>query len=297
MAVNPPQFVSNKPKTNMTSILVMAIAAVILGLIASAGIWQYLSKTQEKVKKLSATRAVVVAAKDIPAGTKIAATDLLTKQLPVQAVPKNYPSSVESIKGHIAKNTIQAEEIITESRLAEENTAKGLQVVIPPGQRAITVKVTEITGVGGFINPGDNVDILATFKRSDGESFSKTILQNVLVIAVGEKILDPNTVSSPEPKIVSQITFALNPTDSEKLTLASETGQLHLILRPYGEKESLKTIGANLADVYGEQAHVPKEKPEIIKVEPTPTPTPAVSQTEKNSIEVILGSQRINYYY
>lgn len=288
MAVNPTSF-TPKTKSKINSLVVMIIIAVVLGLIAAIGIWQYLNKTQQQVKELTVTRAVVVASKQLTAGKKLEESDLAIKQLPAQAIPKDYPSSIDSLKGRIVKSTIDTDEIITEGRLIGQGAAGGLPVVIPPGQRAITVRVNEVVGVGGFISPGDHVDILSILKKSEDQTFSKTILQNVLVLAVGDKIYDPNTFSDPQAKIVSQVTFSLSPQNAEKLALASETGQLHLILRPHSEKELAITSGANLEDVYGyiassnQAANIPI--------------TPSGSNIEKNSIEIISGDQRNYYYY
>ena len=288
MAVNPTSF-TPKTKNKISSLVVMIVIAVVLGLIAAIGIWQYLNKTQQKVKELTVTRAVVVASKQIPAGKKLEESDLAIKQLPAQAIPKDYPSSIDSLKGRLVKSTVAADEIITEGRLVGQGAAGGLPVIIPPGYRAITIRVNEVIGVGGFISPGDHVDILSIMKKSEDQTFSKTILQNVLVIAVGDKIFDPNTFSDPQAKIVAQVTFALDPKDVEKLALASETGQLHLVLRPLNEKELAVTPGANLEDVYGYIASGGQASNMPI--------TPTGSNADRNSIEIILGDQRAYYYY
>jgi len=288
MAVNPTSF-TPKTKNKINSLVVMIVIAVVLGLIAAIGIWQYLNKTQQQVKELTITKAVVIASKQIPAGKKLEESDLAIKQLPAQAIPKDYPSSIDSLKGRIIKSTIEAEEVITQGRLVGEGAAGGLPIVIPLGQRAITIRVNEVVGVGGFISPGDRVDILSVLKKSEEQTFSKTILQNVLVLAVGDKIFDPSTYSDPQAKIVSQVTFSLSSKDAEKLALASETGQLHLVLRPHGEKELASTPGASLEDVYGyiasgnQAANIPI--------------TPTGSNVDKNAIEIILGDQRAYYYY
>lgn len=289
MAINPTPL-SPKTKNKLMPLIVMMSIAGLLGLTAAFGIWQYLNKAQQQVKQLTVTRAVVIAGKQIPAGTKLTEADLAIKQLPAQAIPKDYPSSIESIKGRIVKNTLQPEEIITEARLVGQGAAGGLPVVIPPGQRAITIKVNEVVGVGGFINPGDRVDIVSIINKSDEQTFSKTILQNVLILAVGDKILDLNTISDPQPKIVGQVTVALNPTESEKLALAANTGQLQLILRPIGEKNITSTEGITLQDIYGNLA-IPASQ--LANAPPIPTS----ANISKNVVEVILGNQRTYQYF
>ncbi|MBI3591637.1 MAG: Flp pilus assembly protein CpaB [Candidatus Melainabacteria bacterium] len=292
MAINPTPL-TPKTKNKMNPLIVMTVLAVFLGMVAALGIWQYLNKAQQQVKELSVTRAVVVANKQISAGAKLSEQDLAIKQLPVHAVPKDYPSSIKLINGRIVKSTIQADEIITEAKLVGKGSAGGMPVVIPPGYRAITVKVNEVVGVGGFINPGDHIDILATVKQ-DNENYSKTILQNVLILAVGDKILDPNLIPDPLPKVVSQVTVALGPVDSEKLALAQETGQLHLVLRPYGESKVLSTNGIGLEDVYG--SIIQKQIP-MNSMQPPSLVAAGSSSVIKNSIEVILGDERTYFYY
>ena len=291
MSTNPSTF-TPKTKNKLSSIVVMTSVASFLGLVAAFGIWQYFSQTQKKVKELTVTRAVVVASKEIKAGTKLAESDLAIKQVPVQAVPKDYPSSINAIKERIVKSTLQADEIITESRLVGQGAAGGLPVVIPPGQRAITIKVNEVIGVGGFINPGDRVDILSIINQSQEHTISKTILQNVLILAVGDKILDPDILSEPQPKIVSQVTVAVTPKDSEKLSLAATIGQLQLVLRPIGESTVSSTEGASLNDVYGYLTFPGTNQ------QSGGLPISSVSsEISKNSIEIILGSQRTYFYY
>lgn len=286
MVINPPSLGPKKSK--MSSLIIMLGVAICFGLFAAIGIWQYLLQTQEKVKELSATRAVVVASKKIPAGTKLKEEFLAIKQLPAQAVPKDYPSSINSLTGRIVKSTIEQDEIISETRLIGKGAEGGLTLVIPPGQRAITIKVNEVVGVGGFINPGNRVDIVTIVKQNEN-NFSKTILQNVLVLAVGEQILDPNALSDPKPKIVGQVTVALTIQDSEKLALAHEIGQIHLVLRPHGEDKTTSTDGSTLADVYGGFLPFGGEQ----GMPPMP-----VSQADfKNSIEVILGNRKTYYFY
>lgn len=293
MAINP-EPLTPKTKSKLSSLVVMASIATLLGLIAAAGIWQYLTSTQETVRKLTVTRPVVVASKEIPAGTQLTEEYLTVKQLPAQTVPKDYPASVESIKGRVVRSIIKPEEIVNETRLVGVGGGGGLPFVIPPGHRALTIKVNEVTGVGGFVKPGDYIDLVSVVTKNDKQTFSKTILQNVLILAAGDQILDKSSVADPKAKIVSQITLALTPFDSEKLTLAGEIGQLHLALRPLGEQKSISVGGVRLDDVYGDLAYVPDtDLNQNISLAAMDTDR----QKPKNSIEIILGDERSYFYY
>ena len=290
MAINQPP-INPKTKSKINPLILMTVGATFLGLIAAFGIWQYLSQTQQKVKELTVTRAVVVAAKQIQAGAKLTEQDLAIKQVPAQTIPKDYPSSPDALKGRVIRSTLEKDEVVTESRLIAEGAAGGLPMVIPQGHRAITIQVNEVIGVGGFVNPGDHVDILSVFNKKEEQLFSKTILQNVLILAVGDKVLDPNLVSDPQPKIVSQVTIALTPEDSEKIALASQSGELQLVLRPHGDEYFYETEGAGVEDVYGYLPGPPSGDQNLAAL------AASSSKTPQNFIEVILGDQKTVFYY
>jgi len=290
MAINQPP-INPKTKSKINPLILMTVGATFLGFIAAFGIWQYLSQTQQKVKELTVTRAVVVAAKQIQAGAKLTDQDLAIKQVPAQTIPKDYPSSPDALKGRVIRSTLEKDEVVTESRLIAEGAAGGLPMVIPQGHRAITIQVNEVIGVGGFVNPGDHVDILSVFNKKEEQLFSKTILQNVLILAVGDKVLDPNLVSDPQPKIVSQVTIALTPEDSEKIALASQSGELQLVLRPHGDEYFYETEGAGVEDVYGYLPGPPSGDQNLAAL------AASSSKTPQNFIEVILGDQKTVFYY
>lgn len=276
-------------KSKFNSLIIMVSVATVLGFLAAIGIWQYLSQTQKQVKELTVTRAVIVASKQIPVGTKITDEFIATKQFPANAIPKDYPDSVDNVLGKITRTTLEKDEIITTPRLVTEGAEGGLPMVIPKGYRAITIKVNEVSGVAGLIAPGDRVDILSVLNKSEEQTLSKTILQNIQILAVGDKIIDPNNITSLKPSVTSQITVALKPNDAEKLALASQAGEIHLILRPLGENTISQTDGSNLQDVYG-YFTVDSNIPSDLSI------TTSKAQI-KNSIEVILGNKRTYQYF
>lgn len=295
MAVNPTPL-TPKTKGRSGSLIVMTGVAVLLGLVAAAGIWQYLMQTQQQVKKLTATRPIVVASKEIPAGTKLTEEFLSIKDVPAQTVPKDYPSSVESLKGRIVRNKVQLDELINEARLVGQGAAGGLPVVIPPGFRAIAIKVNEVSGIAGFVKPGDHIDLVSVLSKDEENTFSKIILQNVLVLASGDEILDVNALSDPKAKVVSEVTLALSVEDAEKLALASQIGQIQLVLRPHGEDKYFSTEGARMEDVYGDLVFVANMGDNQFLSSSLAGDEKGGSK-EKKSIEVILGDKRSYFYY
>ena len=277
----------------------MIAVALLLGTSAAVGIWKYLNNTQEEVKKLSATKSVIIATKEIKAGTKITKDNLGTKEIPVQTVIEGSSDSPGPFVERFAKSTFQKDEIITESRLVKKGSAGGLSILIPEGMRAITIKVNDVVGVGGFVNPGDCVDVLSVYKNrgvtnkdgttSEGQAYSKTILQNVLVLATADRVYDPNNLSESGAMIVEQVTLALPPTDAEKLTLAFAKSLLHLTLRPYGEHKITKTYGTTPEEVY-EFSTIPDD-------ENVAKSFPVSARAYKDSVEVILGNEKSYFNY
>lgn len=290
---------SNKKKPKINSLVVMTALSLVLGLVAAFGIWEYLNKTQEKVEKLTLTKNVVIAAKEIMAGAKITADDLAIKAFTAQEAPANYSSKPQSFVGRIAKNNISADDVLTGEKLLDAGSPGGITALIPKGQRAITIRVNEISGVGGFISPGDRVDVLAvTDSGKKGELLSRTILQSLLVLATGDQLMDPNSVpgaaatagGNAPPKGVNQLTLALSLTEAEKLALAVSKGEIRLVLRAFGDKDEEEDLGIVSGDVYGYLSHDPFPQ-DVISSQPQPLQAP------KKAIELILGGNRSAVYF
>lgn len=285
MVINQPQF-TPKTKNKVSPVVLMGAFAVVLGLVAAIGIGQYLSKSQEQVKKLEVMKAVVVASHDIIPGSKLTEKDLTIKEFPAQTVPSDYPTAVNLIIGREVKNPILKEEVVTEAKLVPVSIASGLPTLIPPGMRALTIRVNEISGVSGFIKPGDFIDVLSIYKNKD-EVVCRSVFENLLVVAVGDKILDPKAAPDAAPKIVSQLTLAVSPEDAEKLFLVSTTGQFQLSLRAFGDKDLLASQGTYPEDVYGYLDGVSHKDRGQVNTPSAP----------KKNIELIIGNFRTYKYF
>ena len=297
MSTNPTPFKPNKPKGKKKGIPPILIVALVLflGLSASVSIWNYVNQSQEEVKKQEATRPVAVAARPIMAGSAIVPEDLVLMDFPALTVPPDYPDMIEPLLGMIAMVTIQPNEVITQDKLLQPGVAAGLATLIPQGNRAITIRVNEITGVGGFIAPGDHVDILTDFEDPSGtapnQRFTKTLLQNVQVIAAGDMIYDPNIVSDHTPKVVNQITVSLLPKDAEKLSLATAHGEIRLVLRSRGDEAPYEGLGISNDEVFNIIAY---DAPSGISPEAEQVIAPTIT---RSMIDIILGGYRTAYYY
>lgn len=188
---------------------------------------------------------VVIATTAIPAGTELSAAQLQALDWPSSAVPKDVFADTKLLDHRIARQAIEAGELVLESKLAPVGSQGGLAAAITPGKRAISVRVNDVVGVAGFALPGNYVDILVSAKDSKGSAFSKIVLNRVKVLAVAQ-----DTIADPtKPKIVNAVTLELTPEESEQLDLARSIGTLSLVLRNEMDTGTVQSQGQRLSDL------------------------------------------------
>src|SRR5207302_7382677 len=145
--------------------------------------------------------------------------DVKVVKFPAANIPQGAPSRLSQVLGRGVVLAITKGEFILPSKLAAENAGSGLPSLIPPGMRAVSVRVNEVVAVAGFVVPGTRVDVLLTGNPSGGnEPQTTTVLENVAVIAAGQK-LERNAAG--EPQSTPVITLLVSPDDAQRLTLAS----------------------------------------------------------------------------
>jgi pilus assembly protein CpaB len=229
---------------------------------------------------------VVMAADDIQVGTKLEAHQVHVVTLPQSAVPPGAFSATSQVLGRGAILPVSKGEFILPSKLAAVNAGTGLPSMIPQGMRAVSVRVNDVVSVAGFVQPGTHVDVLATGQGSGNDRQTTTVLENVLVLAVG-KSLDRNPLVDAQTAPV--ITLAVSPDDAQKLALVSQEGRIQLSLRnPMDTRKG--GIGATrTSSLYlGEKPVAAEPKPKAHKVVAKgPAPAPAPYQ-----VEMIRGSKR-----
>lgn len=265
------------------------VVAVFFGLIAAYGIYNFLRQQREVAESLkTATQDVVVAANDLPAGTVIN-DELLKKGMvktvpwPKGSLPTGSFSTTQQVIGKTNRTKILANEPILESRLAGEGA--GLTTRLEQGKRAMAVKVDEIIGVSGFIVPDDRVDVIVTAlppgSTNQDNKISKIVLQNKRVLSVAQNVEQKDG----KPQVARSITLEVSPEEAEKLSLATQEGQVVLALRATGDDAEAKTVGSNKRDLLSVgAAAVRRVAPAAVARAPAP-PT-------KYQVEVIQGSNR-----
>ncbi len=173
---------------------------------------------------------IIVAAVEIPLGTKFESSHIKTIQWRSEELPKGVFTNTDDVLGKIAKNMFFPGEAITQQRVAEHLEGSALASLISMNSRAMTVRVNDVVGVAGFIMPGNKVDILSTIIFRDGPKQhvkTKTLLSNIKVLAVDQDV-SPNKQA---PTVVRAVTLELKPKQAEKMVAAMQEGKIQLTLR------------------------------------------------------------------
>ncbi|HEY0321877.1 MAG TPA: Flp pilus assembly protein CpaB [Pyrinomonadaceae bacterium] len=248
--------------------------ALIFGLLAAFAVSRYLSSANVYAKTLN---SVVVAKVAIPIGAKIIPEQLTVVQFPKESIPDGTFDDPQKLVGRVAVQNIAAREPLTDSRLAPEGSAAGLSAVIPEGYRAMTVKVDDVVGISGFIQPGTLVDVVVVIdpaeKDADQGPISKIVLQNIKVLANGQNIDKPK--DDREANSVKAVTLQVTPEEAEKLALASSEGKLQLVMRNSIDQDDEKTKGVNKRTLLSGDRATPQPEPGSLKSEQAETKDPA----------------------
>lgn len=232
--------------------LTLVALALVCGASAVVGVNQ-LTKQGDEVSNV-ATVAVVTAAKDMPRGSILSPQVLTIRQWPVGAAPEGALKSVEEASERAVLVPLVKGEPLLEAKLASKDAGRGLAAMIPNGMRALTIRTSHISaGVGGFIMPGNNVDVLLTTTSSGahdptGGGATTTLLQNIQVLAVAQRLDAPDT-NKVDPKEMNNVTLLVTPDQAAKLDLGMNKGILHLALRNPEDDREADTAPATMAQL------------------------------------------------
>jgi pilus assembly protein CpaB len=270
---------------NRSRLLMIGGLALAVGLLVSFTVYNRLRTFAGSTSNEPGVQ-VVVAANDIQIGSKLEARDVRVITLPQSTAPPGFFSGTSQVLGRGAVLPVSKGEFILPSKLAALNAGAGLPSMIPPGMRAVSVRVNDVVSVAGFVQPGTRVDVLATGSQGTGDRQTTTVLENVAVIAVG-KSLDRNVSDAQTAPV---ITLLVSPDDAQKLALVSQEGRIQLSLRnPLDTKKG--GIGATrTSSLYlGETPAATEPKPKVRRaaVKAPPPATPA-----RYAVEMIRGSKR-----
>lgn len=273
--------------------LVLALAVTAGGVFAY-GTYNYVSNLPKQTASMP-TRPVVVASTDLDVGAEITRDDIRVIDWPQSSVPQQAISDPKDVIGRGLVLPVIQNEPILPMKLAAKDAGAGLPPAIPPGLRAMSVRVNEVIGVAGYVLPGTRVDVLATVNPTGqgGDVTSKVILTNVQVLASGTKIERDGRDNKPMP--VNVVTMLVAPEESERLTLAATEGKIQLALRNPLDKSVTNTPGIRPAALMG-AATAAKSAVARTRVASTalkaPAAAPVVAAPEGASVEIIRGDKR-----
>src|SRR6266481_7336367 len=249
--------------------IVFVILAGLGAVLAAIVVFSAIRKRESEVQRAMAhTVEVVVAANEIPLGTKLDPASVKLVRWARDSVPQGAFTDPQAVAGSFAKSQFVANEPVVAGKLFMGQMTSGVMpLLIPAGMRAMSMPVDEISDIAGFVAPHTRVDILAAVSGgAPGEpSFSRIVLQNIEVLAVAQEIEHVKD----QPEVVKVVTLLVTPVDAEKLTLASREGLLRLAMRNYSDSKIVATKGIGLPDLLHEGGAVGSVLP-VMQIQPAP---------------------------
>ncbi len=231
------------------------LAVIMLTRSYLSGVTQTEQATQAQV--IPSTR-ILVAEKDLKIGTIITPEHLTPQVWPDAALNPAYhiaDGKKADLAGNVVRKLITAGEPITKTALVSQGERGFLAAILAPGMRAVTVKLNAESGIGGFIFPGDRVDVILTHQVKDNENFnhtvSETILTNIRVLGVDQR----SEATENKVKLGKTATLEVSPPVAEKVTMLSKLGSLSLSLRALagaentGGRAAQRTFGSDITNL------------------------------------------------
>jgi pilus assembly protein CpaB len=292
--------------------MLIIVSALTCAGVAAVGVNQVLSAGGMSVS----TKNVMVAKAEILRGTTITKEMIESRAFPKSMLPEGAILLGEEAFGRTVLNHLVKGEVVLDAKLAPKGAKGGIASLIPTGMRAIAIQIPNVaTGVGGFVLPGNKVDVLITMKEEFGETQNNastlTLLENVEILAVDQRI-DAPAENKVDAKEMRSVTLLVSPDQAGRLNLAMNRGTLHLSLRNPTDGKSADPRPALLADIRpkGESKESEAKKqaakkkletpppppPAPVAVVPAPTPPPpppppppsirAIRSTQESSIRI-----------
>jgi pilus assembly protein CpaB len=265
-----------------TRTIAVVSIAVISATVASAGVYRAVKRIPVREVEV-AHQFVVLSARPLPLGARLAASDLKRVGWPSSSPLPGAYTRVEDLVGRGLIMAVAENEPITDAKVAPREAGAGLSPAIPRGMRAISVKVNEVIGVAGFAVPGARVDVLATVRRPS-DALTRVLVANVPVLTAGTRYEQEQGRDAKQPIPSTVVTLVVTPEQAEKIALAAAEGQITLMLRNPIDVDEPATPGAQLARLVGGIDMPPPPPVRVAAVEPRrtvvpepPPPVPAVA--------------------
>jgi len=217
--------------------MIALAVAIVLGLVAVYIANIYIGGSKQQAE-LQGTSKVAVAAIPMAFGTELTPDKVRFVDYPKASIPPGaYADGVQLLPAgqkRFALMPISVNEPILADKISAPGAGASMAALLPEGMRAATVRIDDVSGVAGFVQPNDTVDVLITRTvqgAAGAAQVTDVLLQNVRVLAIDQQAKNPDGT----PKVGRTATFEVAPLDAQKLALAQTTGSLSLVLRKPGE--------------------------------------------------------------
>jgi pilus assembly protein CpaB len=274
-------------------LITVILFAIVAALTASTALYHVLTARTQVPKPQTAR--VLVAARDLNVGALVEASDIRAVAWTGPVSPRWIAQS-QAIIGRGVTANINKEEPFPENRLAPKGAGAGLAAVIPAGMRAVAVKVDDVVGVSGFVQPGMRVDVLSSGTPPNGQgTVTRTILQNIEVLSAGQNIERDMHGKAGSVEVVNLL---VTPNQAEALSLASTQTKIQLVLRNLLDTETVATAGISTTQLLLGAPAVTAKKPawKLHVVAPVTPPVAIPSEPKAEAavptVEVINGDKR-----
>ncbi|CZQ80859.1 pilus assembly flp-type cpab [Trichococcus palustris] len=229
------------------------IITAILALITTGMVYFYLGQVEAASQENKAAMSeVVVAISTVPAHVKVTEEMLEIKKIPTEAVHADTYTSIADVVGGTTTTALIAGEQVLTDRIVTDTGDSPLAYQIPENMRAVTVPTTETSGIGGYIMPGDSVDVLVNYTPSADQKVVMTQLQNIKILEKG-----PYTTGTEgqQTGIPTSLTLLVTPAQAEVIAYAAVNGTFYFTLRNVVDtvKQELPNYGTANFDSWKER--------------------------------------------
>lgn len=274
--------------------LVILGVAIIFGIMAAVLARNWLASHAKSEQ--AAVGTIVVAAKALNFGSQLTGDNTIEIPWSTAALPEGAFASKEALLKdgrRMTLSSIAKNEPILRSKITAPNQPATLSSMLAPGKRAVTVRVDDVRGVAGFIQPGDLVDVVlirTVAESRHNDSYSEVILQSAKVLAI-DQITGEHTE---QPTVAKAVTLEVGVNDAQKILLATNIGRLSLILRQPTETTADPVHRVTEDDLGGVVvARIPVQPPPVAPapvvpprppVAPPPPPKPIARKTAQITV-------------
>ena len=221
------------------------------GAWVSAALLTWFLYARTKAPQTEKIVRVVAAARDLPAGTRLRKGDLKAVAMVERDIPKGAILDEKLLADRVLLYPVSNNEPLLTAKVAALAGAEGVTATIDAGKRAISVQITDSSGVSGLIQPRSHVDVLFTRTGSMTEAVTTTILEDVAVLAIG-RATEAQAIDPKQTRTQAQTaTLLVTPEDAQKLELAKNQGKISLALRnplDRSKMENAEGVGAEVLD-------------------------------------------------